>query len=355
MMRNHSLLKTMVAALLIGGLLGAPGLAVKAGAAEKRVTLKMGSAFPGKLVQLGSLGVSLSKKVERISGGSLRLKFFEPHALVPPLELFDAVASGSLDAAWSRPGYWVGKDEAFALFSAFPFGPRPGEYAAWMYYGGGKELMAELYAQHGIVSMTCGVIAPEASGWFRKEITSIDDLKGLKMRFFGMGAKVMEKIGVSTQLLAGGDILPALESGTIDATEYSMPAIDLNLEFYQVAKHYYFPGWHQQSTLFDLMISKKKWAELSDVQKAQLEVACGDNFREGLAEGEAIQGKALAELKAKGVTIHRWPQEILDELNKAWLEVAADLSATNPNFKKVWDSLQKFRGEYAVWKELGYL
>jgi TRAP-type mannitol/chloroaromatic compound transport system substrate-binding protein len=354
-MRTRSLLKTTAAAVVLGGLLCVAAATGDATAAEKRVNLKMGSAFPSKLVQLGSLGVSLSKKVELISGGSIRLKFFEPHALVPPLEMFDAIAAGSLDAAWSTPGYWVGKDEAFALFSAVPFGPQAGEYTAWMYYGGGKELMAELYGQHGIVSITCGVIAPEASGWFRKEITSVDDLKGLKMRFFGMGAKVMEKIGVSTQLIAGGDIFPALERGTIDATEYSMPAIDLNLGFYQVAKHYYFPGWHQQSTLFDLMISKKKWAELSKVQKAQLEVACGDNIREGLAEGEAIQGKALAELKAKGVTIHRWSPEILDELNKAWLEVAKDLSGSNPNFKKVWDSLQKFRGEYAIWKELGYL
>jgi TRAP-type mannitol/chloroaromatic compound transport system substrate-binding protein len=354
-MRIRTLLKTTAVALVLGGVLGTAGLAGHAAAAEKRVNLKMGSAFPSKLVQLGSLGVSVSKKVERISGGNVRLKFFEPHALVPPLEMFDAIAAGSLDAAWSTPGYWVGKDEAFALFSAVPFGPSAGEYMAWLFYGGGKELMDELYAQHGIKSLPCGVIAPEASGWFRKEITSVDDLKGLKMRFFGMGAKVMEKIGVSTQLIAGGDIFPALERGSIDATEYSMPAIDLNLGFYQVAKHYYFPGWHQQSTLFDLMISKAKWDGLSDVQKAQLEVACGDNFREGLAEGEAIQGKALVELKAKGVTIHRWPPEILAELNKAWLEVAGELSASNPNFKKVWDSLQAFRGEYAVWKELGYL
>ncbi|MDH3597990.1 MAG: TRAP transporter substrate-binding protein [Rhodospirillales bacterium] len=354
-MRIRSLLKTTATALVLGGLLGAAGLAGDATAAEKRVTLKMGSAFPSKLVQLGSLGVSVSKKVERISGGNLRLKFFEPHALVPPLEMFDAIAAGSLDAAWSTPGYWVGKDEAFAMFSAVPFGPSAGEYTAWLFYGGGKELMDELYGAHGIKSLPCGVIAPEASGWFRKEINSIDDLKGLKMRFFGMGAKVMEKVGVSTQLIAGGDIFPALERGSIDATEYSMPAIDLNLGFYQVAKHYYFPGWHQQATLFDLMISKKKWGELSDMQKAQLEVACGDNFREGLAEGEAIQGKALAELKAKGVTIHRWSPEILGALNEAWLEVAGELSASNPNFKKVWDSLQTFRAEYAIWKDLGYL
>ncbi len=354
-MRTQSHLRTVVAALVLGGLLGAAGLHGTADAAEKRVNWKMGSAFPSKLVQLGSLGVSLSNKIERISGGNVRLKFFEPNALVPPLEMFDAISAGSLDAAWSTPGYWVGKDETFAMFSAVPFGPRAGEYGAWIYYGGGQELMDEIYKPFGIKSIVCGVIAPEASGWFRKEIKSIDDLKGLKMRFFGLGAKVMEKIGVSTQLIAGGDIFPALERGSIDATEFSMPAIDLNLGFYQVAKHYYFPGWHQQATLFELMMNQEKWDGLSKVQQAQIEVACGDNFREGLAEGEAIQGKALATLKEKGVTIHRWPPEVLAELKKAWDEVAGELSASNANFKKVWDSFQKFRSEYRIWNDLGYL
>jgi TRAP-type mannitol/chloroaromatic compound transport system substrate-binding protein len=354
-MRKHSLLRATVAALALGGLFSAAALPGVADAAEKRVKWKMGSAFPSKLVQLGSLGVSLSRKIERVSGGNIRLKFFEPNALVPPLEMFDAISAGSLDAAWSTPGYWVGKDEAFAMFSAVPFGPRAGEYAGWIYYGGGKKLMDDLYEPFGIKSITCGVIAPEASGWFRKEIKSIDDLKGLKMRFFGLGAKVMEKIGVSTQLIAGGDIFPALERGSIDATEFSMPAIDLNLGFYQVAKHYYFPGWHQQATLFELMMNKKKWDALSKVQQAQIEISCGDNFREGLAEGEAIQGKALAELKSKGVTIHRWPPEVLAELNTAWNEVANELATSNANFKKVWISFQKFRAEYQIWKDLGYL
>jgi len=326
-----------------------------AGAAEKRVRLKMGSAFPSKLVQLGSLGVSLSEKVKAVSNGSLQLKFYEPHALVPPLEMFDAISAGSLDAAWSASGYWFGKEKALALFSAVPFGPSTGEYGAWIYYGGGKELMDKIYAKHNIKSLTCGVIAPEASGWFRKEIKSVADLKGLKMRFFGLGAKVMEKIGVSTQLIAGGDIYPALERGSIDATEYSMPAIDLNLGFYQIAKHYYFPGWHQQSTLLELMINKDKWDGLSDTHKAQIELACGDNFREGLVEGEAIQFAALKELKAKGVNIHRWSKEVLDTLRSAWGEVVAELSAEDPTFKETWDSLQAFRKDYAVWKEIGYL
>ena len=330
-------------------------VAFSAGPAEAKTRLKMGSAFPSKLVQLGSLGKELEARVEAISGGEIELKFYEPGALVPALEMFDAIKAGALDAAWSTPGYWQGKEPALALFSAVPFGPSAGEYAGWMLNGGGEELMQKVYAKHNIHSMVCGVIAPEASGWFREEITSLDQLKGKKMRFFGLGAKVMQRLGVDTQLLAGADIYPALERGTIDATEYSMPAIDLDLGFYQVAKHYYFPGWHQQSTVFELMVNLEKWNGLSDTQKAQLEAACLANFTVGLAEGEAIQGKALQELKAKGVTIHRWPQEILDQIEAAWNEVAAENAAGDAAFKEAWDSLQAFRTEYKVWNELGYL
>ena len=354
-MQLSKILRAVTAVGLLGGLIATTTLPQTAEAADKRVRWKMGSAFPSKLVQLGSLGVSLSNKIERISGGNIQMKFFEPHALVPPLEMFDAVAAGSLDAAWSTPGYWFGKEPALALFAAVPFGPSAGEYTAWMYYGGGIELMDEIYAKHGIKSVVCGMIAPEASGWFRKEIKSVEDLKGLKMRFFGLGAKVMEKIGVSTQLIAGGDIYPALERGSIDATEYSMPAIDLDLGFYQIAKHYYFPGWHQQSTLFELMMNRAKWDALSKTQQAQIEVACGDNVREGMAEGEAIQGKALKALKEKGVNIHRWSPEVLNTLSGAWDEVAGELAAQDASFKKTWDSLQSFRAEYAIWRELGYL
>ena len=175
------------------------------------------------------------------------------------------------------------------------------------------------------------------------------------MRFFGLGAKVMEKIGVSTQLIAGGDIFPALELGTIDATEFSMPAVDLDLGFYQVAKHYYFPGWHQQSTLFELMVNMDKWNNLSDTQKVQIETACGDNIRNGMAEGEAIQVEAINTLKSKGVKIHRWSQEILDTLEIAWLEVVDEEIARDEDFKRTWESLSTFRRNIETWKSLGYL
>ncbi|PLX34586.1 MAG: C4-dicarboxylate ABC transporter [Hyphomicrobiales bacterium] len=344
--------KTLAVALL-GAAVAVAGMTGPAFA--KKVRWNMGAAFPSKLVQLGSLGVHLSKTIKKVSGGDVQLKFFEPKALVPPLEMFDAIKGGSLDAAWSVPGYWQSKEPALSLFSAVPFGPGAGEYIAWMYYGGGEDLMNKVYNKHGLHSLVCGVIAPEASGWFRKEIKSVADLKGLKMRFFGLGGKVMQRMGAETQLLAAGDIYPALERGTIDATEFSMPAIDLNLGFYNIAKHYYFPGWHQQSTIFELLMNKAKWDGLNDTQRAQISTTCRANVATGLAEGEAIQAKALITLKSKGVTIHRWSPEILGALEKTWNEVAGELAASDASFKEAWDSLNKFRAEYKVWKELGYL
>jgi len=328
---------------------------VSAATAEQPVRLKIESTYPTKLVQLGTLGKKLEQTINTISGGSIRVKLYEPGALVPALEVFDAVKSGAVDAGWSTPGYWQGKEPALALFAAVPFGPSAGEYLAWMWYGGGEKMMQEIYHRHGIHSIICGVIAPEASGWFREPVKSITDLKGKKMRFFGLGAKVMQKLGVDTQLLAAADIYPALERGAIDATEFSMPAIDLNLGFYQIAKHYYFPGWHQQSTLFELLINKKKWDALDGQQKAVLQTACRANVATGLAEGEAIQFKAMKTLKDKGVTFHKWSDADLALLRKTWEGVANEVAAKNADFKKAWDSLQKFRADYALWKEYGYL
>ena len=227
------------------------------------VRWKLASAYAGSAQLLGTLGHRLVQNLDRASDGNIQLKFFEPGALVPALEIFDAVATGSVEAGWATPGFWAGKVPALQLFAAVPFGPAAPEYMAWMYYGGGRELYDEIYARHGIKGIPCGIFPPEASGWFRTKITNLEDLKGLKMRFFALGAKVMEKVGVSTQLLAGGDIVPALELGTIDATEYASPVIDKDLGFYQIAKHYYFPGWHQQSTWLDLIVNLKRWRELS--------------------------------------------------------------------------------------------
>ena len=326
-----------------------------ASAQDKKVRVSMQSAFASSLQVLGPTAQHFTKTATRATGGTVEVKFFEPGALVPPSQHFDAVAAGSLDAAWATPGYWTGKDIAFAVYSTIPFGPGLGEYIAWMKQGGGEQMLQALYKKYNIHTMVCGLISPEASGWFRKEINSLDDLKGLKMRFFGLGANVMQKLGVSTQLLQAGEIFQALQLGTIDATEFSMPAMDLSLGFYQVAKHYYFPGWHQQATFGDVIWSQKKWAELSDLQKDQINIACEATMRFQVGLSEISQFAAMNELKKKGVTIHQWKPEMLQAFEKAWIEVANEQSEKSPEFKKAFDHLQKFRADYAIWKDHGYL
>ena len=321
----------------------------------KRVRAQLAGAFPSSMLILGDAQKRTVDYIKRLSNGTIDIKFFEPGALVPGSQYFDAVSNGSLDMAYTAAGYFTGKDIAFAMFTTVPFGPDASEFYGWFEYGGGNQLMQDLHAKYNIVAHNCGLIPPEASGWFRKEIKTVDDFKGLKMRFFGLGAKVMQKLGVDTQLLAAADIYPALERGTIDATEFSQPAIDLKLGFYQVAKHYYLPGWHQPATAFELLVNKGKWEGLSDAERAMLTTACRANFAMGMSEGEAIQGKALAELESKGVTIHRWPNEILDQFRSTWEEVAVEEAGKDAAFKEAWDSLQAFRTEYKKWGDLGYV
>lgn len=344
-----------IAATLAGVALVATASLTAVNSADAQTRWRMASTYGSQLAQLGTLGVQLSEELEKVSDGEFQLRFFEPGALLPALEAFDAIGQGSVDAAWSTPGYWQGKEPALSIFAAIPFGPEAGEYLAWMRHGGGIELMDGIYARHNLKAVICGAIAPEASGWFRQEINSVEDLEGLKMRFFGLGARVMDKLGVSTQLLAAGDIYPALERGTIDATEFSQPAIDQSLGFYQIAKHYYFPGWHQQSTLLELLMNLEKYNALSDQEKAMIDNVCTANILRGFAEGEAIQVEALLEMQNAGVTIHRWPDEILDALESAWLEVAAELSESNEDFAIAWASLSEFRERYTIWKNIGYL
>jgi len=319
------------------------------------VRWKMASSYSGNLILLGTQGHFVEDRIRTLSNDTMELKYFDAGTLVPAFEIFDAVSTGAVDAGWTGSGYWAGKVPSLQFFTAVPFGPGAGELLAWMYYGGGLEMMQEIYARHNIFSQPCSLISPEGSGWFSKEINSVDDLKGLKMRFFGLGAKVMEKLGVSTQLLAAGDIFPALELGTIDAAEFSNPAIDLDLGFYQVAKHYYFPGWHQPMSMIELMINLDNWNSLSATQQQIINSVCKESLLQSFAQGEAIQFSALQELKSKGVTVHRWSPKILAALEGAWNEVVIEEAEKDADFARVWAALSEFRENYKVWGDLGYL
>jgi TRAP-type mannitol/chloroaromatic compound transport system substrate-binding protein len=323
--------------------------------AQQKIRLNTASAFPTSLPLVGDGALKFARRVERASAGTLEIRINEPGALVPALQAIQATSQGSVDAAWSNAAFFAGVDSAFHLFSAVPFGPGSPEYLAWMYHGGGLALAREMYGKYGVLNIPCAMFPPEASGWFRKEINTVADLGGLKMRFVGLGANVMAKLGVAPQTVAAGDIFQALQSGTIDATEFSVPSIDQKFGFHQVAKFYYFPGWHQQATFVDFYVNQKKWDALADAHKAIVEQACGDQIRDMIAEGEASQWKALAELRERGVQIRRWSPEILTALEKAWAQVIAEESAKNPNFKRVFASYAKFRADYAIWRDHGYL
>lgn len=348
-MAKHSILKTIVAGALLCVGLAAPA------AADAPVRWRMQSWFPSSAPHAGSSGKDIETKLGRLSGGKFRVQFFEPGALIPPNQCLEAVGRGSVQACWSTPAYWYGDEPALALFSAAPFGMDWPGLMAWFYHGGGQQMYDELYARHNVKAMPCGGMIPEASGWFRKEINSIEDFKGIRLRFLGLGALVMEKVGASTMLLPGGELYAALERGVIDATEFAAPSVDKALGLNEVAKYYYFPGWHQPATLYDVMINLDAWKALSDEQQAMVEYVCGDNVRDAIALGESLQSDTLKEFEGKGVQIRRWSPEILEALEKNWVEVAAEESAKNADFKKVWESMKAFQENYATWAKLGYL
>jgi TRAP-type mannitol/chloroaromatic compound transport system substrate-binding protein len=324
-------------------------------AAQEKVRWKLASSYASTLDIIGENIDRVIDNIDTMSNGNFKIHFYEPGALVPALEVFDSVAAGAVDMSYTTTGFHAGKFPGMVFFSSVPFGPAVNEYLAWIQFGGGKEIYDREYNKRGVQGFQCGVVVAESSGWFREEITSLDQLKGLKMRFFGLGARVMEKFGVSTQLLAGGDIYPALELGTIDATEFSYPRLDRKLGFYEIAKHYYFPGWHQQASLLELIVNLEKYRALPKAYQKMIEVACGDANMWLMAKGDATQGEALDFLKSKGVQIHKWTDDQIAAFRKAWEEVAEEAAEDDPLFREVYDSYKTFRASYSEWRELGYL
>ncbi len=344
-MRNKTIAAGLAAVMATGG------------TAQAQEVIEMTSAFSRNLPILGTAGVDFVEKINSIAS-DVEFEHFDPGELVPTLEALDAVSGGSVDAAYTTSGYWQGKITSASLFAAVPFGPEAGEFLAWMLYDDGHELFQRMYDQNGynVKVLPCGIIAPETSGWFKEPINSVADLEGLNMRFFGLGAEVMQRLGVSTSLLAAGDIFPALERGAIDATEFSMPLIDQRLGFYNIASNNYFPGWHQPATLFELLINKDVWEDLDEKSQKQIEVACLANITTNYAEGEAVNFGAMVEnVEKNGVTIRQWPDEMLDAFEGAWTEVAAELAAEDEFFAEVWADLQEFREGYKVWSDNIYL
>jgi TRAP-type mannitol/chloroaromatic compound transport system substrate-binding protein len=322
---------------------------------EQNLRWRVPAAFGTNLPALGDNILYVSEQVDAASGGSLRLAVYEPGELVPAFGITEAVREAKVEAGYTWLGYDQGKLPWSSLFGAVPFGMEPWEYTAWWYHGGGRELAEELYADLGLHVLLCGIIGPESAGWFRDRIETLEDLRGLKIRFAGLGGMVIQRIGASVTMLPGGEIFQALEKGAIDATEFSMPAIDQRLGFDRIVSFNYFPGWHQPFTAFHLVVGSSALQELSSRQQAVLETACTAGVTRNLAHGEALQGGVLREFRAKGVHVEVLPDDVLARLHEVSEEILDEQAASDAGFRRVLESQRAFSADYQDWKEVGFL
>lgn len=341
--------------LAVGAALVAGGFAATAQAASVR--WKMPVAFSSNLPGLGSPSQYVADQLGAASGGEFQVRVYEPGKLVPPFDILSAVSENKVSAGYTWIGYDQGKIPAIPLFAAVPFGLKPWAYAGWYFYGPGHEMLQEVYANKGfnVHAQLCGIIGPETAGWYSKPINSLDDYQGLKIRFAGLGGKVLEKLGASVTMLPGGELFQALEKGTIDATEFSMPVIDQILGFDKVVKYNLFPAWHQPFTAQYILVNNEQWADLDDAQKALVETTCTAATMMGLAEGEYKNGKVLAEFQERGVQNDMIPMPVLKELKTVWEEVAQEEAGKDADFKRVYESQQEFLETYVIWDKRAYL
>ncbi|QGY39882.1 twin-arginine translocation signal domain-containing protein [Pseudodesulfovibrio cashew] len=320
---------------------------------NKVVKWRMVTTWPPKFPILQTGAESLAKKVEEMSGGKMVIDVYAANELVPGLGVFDAVSSGTAECGSGSPYYWAGKDPACQWFSAVPFGLNAQGLNTWFYSGGGLDLWDEVYGQFNLIGRPMGNTGVQMAGWFNKEINTIDDFKGLKMRIPGLGGKVVARAGGTVVLLAGGEIFTSLERGVIDATEWVGPLHDLRMGFYQAAKYYYTPGWHEGGSCLDVMFNKDKFMALPKDLQAILEAAAAQTNMEGLCEFEARNGAALEELITKhNVQVKRLPEQVLADLRVMAREVVAEEATKSPMATKVAASFNKFQEQWGAWADV---
>ena len=333
------------------GVLAAP--AVVRSAEKKTYEFKMTSAYPaGSPFYTSGPGSATDfvERVEAMSGGRIKIKFYAAGELIPALAGFDAVREGTVDMNWANAYFWAGKSFAAQYFTAVPFGMDVMGVNAWLYQGGGQALWDEVYAPFGLKALPAGNTGMQMTGWFRKPIESIDDFKGLRMRIPGLAGKVYEQLGVSVKLLPGGEIFPALQRGVIDAAEFVGPYLDRKLGLQKAAKYYYTPGWHEPSNVTELLINKKTWESLPADLQAVIENAAAACNQVSFAWCNANNAEALEDLvKNEGVQVGELKPEIIAKLREVTFATLAEQSAKDPLAKKVHDAYFAFKKRVDPW------
>jgi TRAP-type mannitol/chloroaromatic compound transport system substrate-binding protein len=324
-----------------------PGAVASSG---KTYNWKMVTTWPPGFPVLQEGAERFAENVRAMSNGRINIKVYAGGELIPALQTFDAVSQGTVEMGHGSAYYWAGKVPEAQFFSTVPFGMTPRGMNAWLYHGGGLELWREIYEPFHVVPFPLGNTGVQMGGWFNKEINSVDDLNGLKMRIPGLGGKVFAKAGGNPVLLAGSEVYTALERNTIDATEWIGPYHDQRLGLYRAAKHYYYPGWHEPGTVLELTVNKRAWDSLpADLQAIISHAAESENVLM-LSEMEQKNLTALKELQARdGVEIHRFPDDVLNKLQAMTEETLSEEAAVNPAFKRVYDAYQAFRQQDDAW------
>ena len=328
----------------------AMGAAVPAYAqTNENIKWRLTSSFPKSLDTLFGAAQTIVRVVGEMTDGKFALQAFGAGEIVPGLQVLDAVANGTVECGQTYTGYYIGKNPSFIFDGSVPFGMTPRMHNAWMMFGDGRKLMNEVYDAAGVVALPCGQTGGQMFGWFRKELKTPADFSGLKMRTAGFGGKVMAKLGVVAQQIAGGDIYPALERGTIDACEWVGPYDDEKLGFNKVAKYYYTPGVMELEAVNQLMISKAAWASLPPRYQAVLRYACDYAMTEMLASYDAKNADAIARLVAAGTQLSVLPEEIIKALRVALENVLDEEAAANEQFKKILTNWRQFRNNQHRW------
>jgi len=317
--------------------------------AQQSIRWRITSSFPKSLDTLYGAAEVFAKQVTTASGGRLNVTAHPPGELVPAFGVVDAVQKGTVEGGHTAPYYFFGKDETFALDCAVPFGMYSRQMTAWMYHGNGLKLTRDFYRQYDIVNFPAGNTGVQMGGWYRKEIKSVEDLKGLKFRVGGFAGRVLERLGVVPQNIPGGEIYPALEKGTIDAAEWVGPYDDLKLGFYKVAKNYYYPGFWEGGPQLSIYLNAKTWEALPADLKAIVEAAASHAHVDMQARYDALNPQALRKLIAEGTRVAALPRDVLQASFKAAHEVYAEVSAKNQNWAKMWADYSRFRGEQYQW------
>jgi TRAP-type mannitol/chloroaromatic compound transport system substrate-binding protein len=323
--------------------------ASQAGGDQPTIRWRLASSFPKSLDTIYGAAEVMSKRLDQITGGKFQIRIFAGGEIVPGLQVLDAVQQGTVECGHSASYYYVGKNMAFAFDTCLPFGLSARQQNAWMYQGGGLELTRELFKDYNILNFPGGNTGVQMGGWFRKEINSLSDLQGLKMRIPGIGGQIMAKLGAVPQTLAGGDIYPALETGAIDAAEWVGPYDDEKLGFHKIAPHYYYPGWWEGGPQLSFYVNMQKWNELPEAYKAAFETACVEANMQMLAAYDHKNPQALIRLVKQGVKLHAYPKDVLEAAQKAAFAIYDEEAGKNPAFAKIYAEWKKFRDAELQW------